>query len=83
MSKDFQVAYIPIGVPTFHLESAKKEFDKSIELLKSLSDKVVVPSSDISLASFATFALCFIPNALKIVPTIPWPTVSKDFSALS
>lgn len=44
MSKDFQVAYIPIGVPTFHLESAKKEFDKSIELLKSLSDKVVVPS---------------------------------------
>ena len=25
---DFQVAYIPIGVPTFHLESAQKEFEK-------------------------------------------------------
>lgn len=44
MGKDFQVAYIPIGVPTFHLESAKEQFDKSIELLKELSDDVTVPS---------------------------------------
>lgn len=44
MSKDFQVAYIPIGVPTYHLESAKKEFDKSIELLQGLTDNVKVPS---------------------------------------
>lgn len=44
MSNDFQVAYIPIGVPTYHLESAKKEFDKSIELLKGLTDNVKVPS---------------------------------------
>lgn len=42
MSK-FQVAYVPIGVPTFHLESAQKEFDKSVELLKSLTDGVAVP----------------------------------------
>lgn len=40
---EFQVAYIPIGVPTFHLESAQKEFEKSIDLLKSLTDKAVVP----------------------------------------
>ncbi len=39
----FQVAYIPIGVPTFHLESAKVEFDHSVELLKSLADDVAVP----------------------------------------
>ena len=41
--KKFQVAYIPIGVPTFHLESAGKEFEKSIALLQSLSDNVAVP----------------------------------------
>lgn len=42
MSK-FQVAYIPIGVPTFHLESAQIEFEHSIELLKSITEDVVVP----------------------------------------
>ncbi len=42
MSK-FQVAYVPVGVPTFHLESAQKEFEKSIDLLNTLTDAVVVP----------------------------------------
>lgn len=40
---EFQVAYIPIGVPTFHLESAQKEFEKSIELMQSLTDHLVAP----------------------------------------
>lgn len=40
---EFQVAYIPVGVPTFHLESAQKEFEKSIDLLKGLTDAVTVP----------------------------------------
>ena len=40
---NFNYLYIPIGVPTFHLESAQKEFDKSIALLKSLDDSVIVP----------------------------------------
>lgn len=44
MSKKFQVAYIPIGVPTFHLESAQIEFDKSKELLGELSENVVCPN---------------------------------------
>lgn len=39
----FQAAYIPIGVGTFHLESARKEFEASIELLKSLTDDCVFP----------------------------------------
>lgn len=39
----FQVAYIPIGVGTFHLESAQKEFDKSVSMLKSITDAVVCP----------------------------------------
>ena len=42
--KEFQVAYIPIGVPTFHLESAQIEFDHSVELLKSITDSTVAPS---------------------------------------
>ena len=41
--KKFQVAYIPIGVPTFHLESAQREFDRSAELLRSITEEVAVP----------------------------------------
>ncbi len=41
--KKFQVAYIPIGVPTFHLESAKEQFDLSISLLKELTCDLVYP----------------------------------------
>ncbi len=40
----FRFAYIPIGVPTFHLESAQKEFDKSIAFLKTLDENVIIPS---------------------------------------
>ena len=40
---DFQVAYVPIGVPTFHLESAQIQFDKSIELIKGITDNGVYP----------------------------------------
>lgn len=39
----FEVLYIPIGVPTFHLESAQAEFEKSIKLLKSVDDNTIVP----------------------------------------
>ena len=39
----FQVAYIPIGVPTFHLESANDQFNKSIELLRELTKEGVYP----------------------------------------
>ena len=39
----FQAAYIPIGVGTFHLESAQNEFEKSIQLLKSLTEDGVYP----------------------------------------
>ena len=42
MSK-FQVAYVPIGVPTFHLESAQVAFEKSVELIEKLTDAAVCP----------------------------------------
>ena len=39
----FEALYIPIGVPTFHLESAGTEFEKSISLLKSIDESIKVP----------------------------------------
>ena len=39
----FQVAYVPIGVGTFHLESAQIQFEKSIEMIRSLTDDGVYP----------------------------------------
>ena len=41
--KEFQTAYLPVGVPTFHLESAKKEFEDSAALLKQLCGNAAVP----------------------------------------
>lgn len=43
IAMNFNYLYLPIGVPTFHLESAGKEFDKSVALLKSVDDSVIVP----------------------------------------
>ncbi len=40
----FQIAYIPIGVPTFHLESAKELFEESIRGLNGISENVVTPA---------------------------------------
>ena len=39
----FQAAYIPVGVPTFHLESAQAAFDKSVQLLRGVDEGFVVP----------------------------------------
>lgn len=41
--KKFECVYVPIGVPTFHLESAEKEFNKSIDLIKTYCEDVIVP----------------------------------------
>ena len=41
--KEFEVIYLPIGVPTFHLESAREQMSSSRELLKRLCDKVRMP----------------------------------------
>ena len=40
---DFSFAYIPIGVPTFHLESANALFRQSSALLKSIDPNVCIP----------------------------------------
>lgn len=41
--KQSQMAYIPVGAPTFHLESAQEEFEKSINTLKSFTNDGVYP----------------------------------------
>ena len=39
----FSALYIPIGVPTFHLESAACEFKNSVSLLKRIDEDILVP----------------------------------------
>ena len=39
----FQVAYVPIGVGTYHLETAGEQFEQSVELLKNICKDVVCP----------------------------------------
>ena len=41
--KDFTPVYIPVGVPTFHLESAKDLFERSVKILRSIDPDFTVP----------------------------------------
>ena len=40
----FKCVYLPIGVGTFHLETAQAEFKKSVTMLKSVDGNIKVPS---------------------------------------
>ena len=42
---EFQAVYIPVGVPTFHLESAQDQFERSVRLLKSIDEGFVCPEN--------------------------------------
>jgi L-fucose isomerase-like protein len=56
MGKTFQAAYIPIGVPTFHQESARQAFDGSLALLRSLCADVAAPEGPLlSVEAVAAF----------------------------
>ena len=41
--KAFTPVYVPVGVPTFHLESAQNQFERSIRLLKSVDAGFICP----------------------------------------
>ena len=41
--KDFSPVYLPVGVPTFHLESAENLFERSIKLLQDADPDFIVP----------------------------------------
>ena len=39
----FQALYVPVGVPTFHMESAADQFERSKKLLRSIEPDFVCP----------------------------------------
>ena len=39
----FTPVYVPVGVPTFHLESAQDQFERSIRVLKNIDEGFVCP----------------------------------------
>ena len=39
----FCPAYVPVGVPTFHLESAQDQFERSAALLRSIDEHFAAP----------------------------------------
>lgn len=41
--KDFCPVYVPVGVPTFHLESAEDQFQRSIKVLREVDATFVCP----------------------------------------
>ena len=43
MIMSFIPVYIPVGVPTFHLESAQDQFERSVKLLKGVDAAFVCP----------------------------------------
>ena len=81
----FQVAYVPVGVPTFHLESAQKEFEKSIDLLNTITDAAIVPDKMLLSIQDLTNFLDTIEPSLIILQNITFANaayaseVLKDF----
>ena len=41
--RGFTPVYVPVGVPTFHLESAQEQFEQSVRLLRSIDERFEVP----------------------------------------
>lgn len=41
--EDFKAAYVPVGVPTFDLESAQAQFELSVKLLKGIDPSCICP----------------------------------------
>ena len=39
----FCPVYVPVGVPTFHLESAQDQFEKSVRMLRAVDERFVCP----------------------------------------
>ena len=41
---DFRSVYIPVGVPTYHLETAQDQFERSCAALRSVDPDVACPA---------------------------------------
>ena len=46
----FCPVYVPVGVPTFHLESAQDQFEKSVRMLRAVDERFVCPEKKIGRA---------------------------------
>lgn len=68
--KAFQIAYIPVGAPTFHLESAQAEFEKSISLLQSITTDGVYPDKMLLTIADLTAFLDTIEPSLVVLQNI-------------
>ena len=77
----FQVAYVPVGVPTFHLESAQKEFEKSIDLLNTITDAAIVPDKMLLSIQDLTNFLDTIEPSLIILQNITFANAASAFPA--
>ncbi|MBQ6380796.1 MAG: fucose isomerase [Clostridia bacterium] len=62
-----EIAYLPIGVPTFHLESAGEAFTQSVALLKEIDPAVKVPEEMLlSIEKLQHFAQTLQPDVLIV-----------------
>ena len=40
---DFCALYVPVGVPTYHLETAQDQFERSCAMLRAADGRLVCP----------------------------------------
>ncbi len=40
---EYQIVYVPIGVGTYHMETAKGQFDASVKMLKEIDGEILCP----------------------------------------
>lgn len=63
--KPFCVVYLPVGVPTFHLETAQKQFKNSVELLQQIEPEICCPNEMLlSLTEMESFLSGYRPDLI-------------------
>ena len=52
----FCCVYVPVGVPTYHMETAQDQFDRSCAMLRSVDPDIVCPEDKLlTLDALRTF----------------------------
>lgn len=54
----FQAVYVPIGVGTYHMETANEYFRRSVEALKTLCPEIVCPDNILLTTADAAQRMC-------------------------
>ena len=59
----FTCAYIPIGVPTFHIDSAREEYQKSVKVLSEITENLAYPDDMLlQISDLKDFLNCISPD---------------------